>query len=214
MTADLDRDDSREGPVSIRGEGRARLESAVTDCFGESGHLTISGVCGKAGASIGTMYHHFPNGLDEMLSGVYLDLRIESDERVLDELTRHDSFEQGINAAIRTHLSWLAANPSRALFRLCFNPLWLTVDDREALACAAERVEQTADAWYDTHVKNGEARPMPHTTYWALLLGPAQLHVKMLLADGDRPGVRAAIRQAEPPLMLAGSRALLADPRL
>lgn len=55
---------------------------------------------------------------------------------------------------------------------------------------------------------------MPHPTYWALLFGPAQLHVKMLLAHRDRHGLRAAIRQAEPALVLAGSRAVLADPRL
>jgi AcrR family transcriptional regulator len=214
MTADLDFDDSCERPISIRGEGRARLERAVANCFRESGRVTISGVCNRAGASIGTVYHHFPNGLDEMLSGVYVELRIESDEDALDELIRHDSFEQGVNAAIRAHLSWLVANPARTLYRLCFNPLWLTVEDREALACAAEHVEQTADAWYDTHVKNGEARPMPHLTYWALLFGPAQLHVKMLLAHRDRHGLRAAIRQAEPALVLAGSRVVLADPRL
>jgi AcrR family transcriptional regulator len=190
--------------ADIRGEGRKRLEDAIAWCHSQYGLATVEMVCSKAEASIGTFYHHFPNGLNEMRGTVYLDARIESQESLLRELASHRSLKRGIESAIGFHFNWIAGHQLHAACLLYSDANWLNHEHRAILTCATDELKQQADDWYRAHVASGQARDLPHFVYWALIFGPADMAARHFLSRVDTRDVPAELRRAVPTLATGG----------
>jgi len=172
------------------------LELAAADCYRYRRPVTLEAIRSHAGVSVGTLYHHFPNGLDELLGGLYLDTRIPCERAVFNELARHRSLERGVEAAVGSHLQWMARCPSRAFLLLHFNPGWLDEERRTTLASAADELELDADEWYRAHVRSGAARPLAHQAYWAVIFGPPRSYARRLFARADPTGDLTALVEA------------------
>jgi AcrR family transcriptional regulator len=193
----------------IRGEGRPRLEAAVADCYRhERRPLTVETVSSRAHVSVGNLYHHFPNGVGELLATVYLKTRLRCDDDLLRELAAHRSLQAGIHAAVQSHLEWIGGHQSRAFCLLTYSPAWLTDANRETLMDAGDEFEHRANAWYTRHVDGGQARPLPHSIYWAAIFGPARAHARAILAGTGAGGVPTALRQTRSALATGASLAV------
>ena len=100
---------------------RQEILKAALACFIELGYNNtgISDILKRAGATTGSLYHHF--GSKEQLAGeVYLEGIRKYQAGFLSVLARQSDAEKGIKASIAYHLKWVESNKAWAqyLFRM------------------------------------------------------------------------------------------------
>jgi AcrR family transcriptional regulator len=152
----------------------AILESALR-CFQRDGYAntTIEAICSAAGASVGSVYHHF-GGKDRIAATLYVDALAGYQEGFLDELRSHDDARAGIAAVVRYHLRWVSGHPELARFVLAMR-------ETEVLDAAARDLRRInraffgeVRAWLAPHADSGAIRDLEPDLLEPLLLGAAQ----------------------------------------
>lgn len=201
------------GKRSIRGEGRNRLARAAAECYhadGRSG-MTVERVCERAGASVGTVYHHFPGGLRGLEDALYLDTVAAYQDGLLAELLTHRSAKAGVRATVLFHIEWMASNLPLAHFLLFFSASWLERDSVAQLERMNARFARGAEAWRAPHVAAGRIRRLPSGLYGPIVLGPAQQLGGQIIAHESAASAISAIRRAGPALADAAWLAVKGD---
>jgi AcrR family transcriptional regulator len=171
----------------------AILEAALA-CFVEDGvaGAPIEEVCARAGASVGSVYHHF-GGKEGLAGAVYVECLAKYQAAFLAALRRHpDDAEGGVRGVVREHLRWcLADSPQAARFLLFCGD--------GARGAAAEVVrdrnrEFFAEVlrWWRPHVRYGALREVDLDLAYALWLGPAQEYCRLRLSERTRVPRRRA----------------------
>ncbi|MBX5470815.1 MAG: TetR family transcriptional regulator [Thermoleophilaceae bacterium] len=190
-----------------RDRRRAILDAALA-AFDERGfaQASIEDVRRRSGASVGSIYHHFGDK-QGLAATLYAEGLRDYQQGFLRAIGRHASAREGIEAAVRHHLRWIAANPKLARFML-------ESRDPELARLAGERVREDnrrffarVQEWLDGHAARGAIRRLPRELYPALLVGPSQELARHWLAGR----VRGSLRAAERHLGEAAWRALAPD---
>jgi AcrR family transcriptional regulator len=145
---------------------RRRILDAALRRFAADGVLgaTLDDVRHDAGASVGAVYHHFPDK-QALVDAVRADVLARYQTAFAEELERHAGAQDGIRAAVGFHLDWCAAHPDEAR---------LLLEGRPSAAAELNREFFTrVTGWWRPHVHYGAVRDLDITLLHALWLGPA-----------------------------------------
>jgi AcrR family transcriptional regulator len=145
---------------------RRRILDAACRRIAADGVLgaTLDDVRREAGASVGAVYHHFPDK-QALVDAVRADVLARYQEAFAATLERHAGAREGIRAAVTFHLSWCAAHPDEARLLLEGRPAGVEDLNRGFFA--------RVTAWWRPHVHYGAVRDLDVLLLHALWLGPA-----------------------------------------
>jgi AcrR family transcriptional regulator len=184
---------------------RDSILAAALECFNALGvsATTIDHVRERAGASVGSIYHHF-GGKEQLVAALHIEGARSYQEGFLAALQEQRTARGGIQAIVRHHLRWVADHPEMARFMLGGR-------DTEVAASAAPELRDlnraffaAIAAWVQPHARRGALRPFAVDLYDALVLGPAQEFARHWLAGRTTTSLSAA----EPALVAAAWNAV------
>jgi len=152
---------------------KQQIIQAALACFIQTGvtDTSIADICKLAGASIGSVYHHFKSK-ELLAASVYLEGIRNYQNGYLAELENCDNPKDGITAVVHYHLWWVIDHPdwSRYLFK----------ERHAAFMGKAEekfnRLNHTfmrqASSWFREHIDAGKLKNLPPDIFTSVLMGP------------------------------------------
>jgi AcrR family transcriptional regulator len=181
MSADL--------PVGRR---EAILDAALR-LFAERGYdaTTVADIRALAGASTGSMYHHFASK-EDVAAALRVEVLADYQAQLLGELTRHADAEAGVRGLVRFHVAWADANRERAGYLLSSPPPAVRRVAEERVGRANDGFFGALHGWYDAHRRAGAVRPLERDLLLALWLAPSQSYLRALLGGREATPPRAA----------------------
>lgn len=158
------------------------LQAALA-CFTEMGYdsASISDICSSAGASVGSLYHHF--GSKEQLAAQLYVSGIETYQTgILAALQQHADPRETVAAVIRYHLWWVEHYRDWAVYlsRMRHAPFMFGTEGE--LRRLNQSFGQTLSQWFNQQQQAKTIRPMNLGLFIALLLGPVQEYTRLYLA--------------------------------
>ncbi len=161
---------------------RRRILDAALRRFAADGGLgaTVDDIRREAGASVGALYHHFPdkNGL---VAAVYADVLASYQEGFAATLNHHTDAEEGIRAAVAFHVEWCSTHPDAAAFLHSGRPR------ADAVAELNRGFFAHVRGWWRPHAHYGAVRNLEPALLHALWLGPAMELTRHWLAGRTQP---------------------------
>ena len=174
-------------PKTDRQTATAARQTAILDAtlelVGEKGvtAVTMSDICGRSGASVGSVYHHFKDR-EGVLYALYHDCFADCFDQLRTAVLSTTSAQEGITALVHMYLDWVEANPSRATF--IYEASQGTLLRSYAAEIVAFKSAFYADifAWMSPFVAAGELLRLPPWAYDAIMMGPAHEFARRWLA--------------------------------
>jgi AcrR family transcriptional regulator len=156
-------------------ERRQAILDAALDCFSTIGYdqTTLADIRAKAGASTGSIYHHF-GSKEQIAATLYLDGVRATQEAGLAALLRTRTARTGIAAQVGAYIDWVVDHPAMArfLFGMRHAPF---LDGQEATITGLnEDVHVRAARWLAARVAAGELPDLDPTIRWAIVFGPCR----------------------------------------
>jgi AcrR family transcriptional regulator len=81
--------------------------------------LNISQLKKETGLSTGTFYYHFPNGIEDVLSGLFKKIAGELREQLIDLAMESDSLELTFKKVISQYFTWHSEQEDKSNFLFC-----------------------------------------------------------------------------------------------
>lgn len=166
---------------------RDRLLLAAERQFAEVGALeaTLAQIRAAAGASVGALYHHFPDKA-QLYREVWAHALADYQRHFWGVVGESADARAGITAGVREHLRWVTENRYRAQILLSARPPGVreSESNREFLTNVAR--------WWRTHARYGAVRELDFDLLYALWLGPAQVYTRHWLG-GEMRGAPTAV---------------------
>lgn len=158
-----------------------RILRAATRRFVRDGVLAtrIEDIRGDADVSVGALYHHFPDK-QALHAEAFIRALAEYQAGFVEALHDSEDAESGVKAAVRHHLSWIAANRDRGALLLGERPTGAGTVRR--LADQNRAFFRAVLRWWRTHAGYGTLRELDAAPLYALWLGPAQEYSRHWLA--------------------------------
>ncbi|MFI9507458.1 TetR/AcrR family transcriptional regulator [Nocardia sp. NPDC052566] len=160
---------------------RDRLLLAAERQFAERGALeaTLTQIRDAAGASVGALYHHFPDKA-ELYREVWAHALADYQRHFWSALGDSADAGAGIAAVVRVHLRWVTENQYRAMVLTSARPPGVRTSEsnREFMT--------NVTRWYRTHAGYGTVRDLDLDLVYALWLGPAQEYTRQWLGGDMR----------------------------
>jgi len=151
---------------------RAILEAALA-CFASKGFAaaTMADIRERAGASTGSIYHHFKSK-EQIAAELYLDGVRQAQELGLRALLRQRTTEAGIRALVESYLDWVRDNPSFAAFVFAMRDAeFVRTVEGDLERIQREGVEAASD-WFRARMVSGELPNLSPDVLRAVLYGP------------------------------------------
>ncbi|MEV0706690.1 TetR/AcrR family transcriptional regulator [Nocardia aurea] len=160
---------------------RDRLLLAAERQFAEQGALdaTLTQIRDAAGASVGALYHHFPDKADlyrQVWAHALTDYQQHFWAAVGDSADAH----AGVTAGVVEHLRWVSANQYRATVLLSARPPGVRESEGN------RQFMTDVWRWWRTHAGYGVVRDLPFDLVYALWLGATQEYSRHWLAGDMR----------------------------
>ncbi len=174
---------------------REIIEAALA-CFTELGYdrTGISDIRERAGASTGSVYHHF--GSKEQLAGeVYLEGIRDYQAGFVSVLEKENSAEKGIYAIIAYNLKWVDRNKSWARYLFRMRHLEFMERKEDEFAALNEIFFHRVAAWFRKQIAAGAIRRLPAELYPAILISPCQEFARAYLEGCTATSLNVAIRE-------------------
>jgi len=153
---------------------RREILNAALDGFASRGFsaITMAEIRERAGASTGSIYHHFKSK-EQLAAELYLDGVREMQEHGLSALLGQQSAEQGVRALVEAYLDWVERRPKLAAFLFAMRH----ADFLDAVESDLNRLQREgiADAaeWFRARMLSGELPNVSPDILRAVLYGPA-----------------------------------------
>lgn len=167
---------------SRSGVRRERIIRAALSCFTEIGFTAtgMSDICRKAGASIGSVYHHF-GSKEQLAAAVYLEGIREYQNGIVKSLSDRKNARAGVRRVVRFHLTWVASNLewARFLFRERQSVFMDTTGDE--FTELNRKFAAGVIGWFNHQVEAGILKKLPWDVQISLLLGPCQEYSRLYL---------------------------------
>ncbi|HEX6487812.1 MAG TPA: TetR family transcriptional regulator [Candidatus Dormibacteraeota bacterium] len=93
---------------------REAILTAALPLLTEGGDFSLEALLRRAGAGVGTFYHHFPNGREDLLAALQAQALAEYEESILRVLRRNRAAEPAVRALVHHQLRWTAENAAAA----------------------------------------------------------------------------------------------------
>ncbi|MBK8905759.1 MAG: TetR/AcrR family transcriptional regulator [Anaerolineaceae bacterium] len=155
-------------------ERQAAILAATLELVGEKGvtAVTMSDICGRSGASVGSVYHHFKDR-EGVLYALYRDCFENCFAQLRTAVLATTTAQEGITALVNTYLAWVAAHPSRATFIYEASQGTLLRSYQAEIAAFKGAFYADIFAWMRPFVESGELLRLPPWAYDAIMMGPA-----------------------------------------
>ncbi|MCM6777033.1 TetR family transcriptional regulator [Nocardia sp. CDC159] len=152
---------------------RDRLLLAAERQFAEHGAVetTLGQIRDAAGASVGALYHHFPDKA-ELYRQVWTNALADYQRHLWQVVGDSTDARAGIEGGVIEHLRWVAENQYRAKVLTSARPPGVreSESNREFL--------RNVWRWWRTHAGYGTVRDLEFDLVYALWLGPAQEYAR------------------------------------
>ena len=152
---------------------RHALLGAAVDLFLTQGFdaTSMEQVRSAAGASNGSLYHHFPTR-HHLARAVYEDALRDYQANLRSALGPRLSAEEGVQSLVRRHVAWVLRSPQQA--RVLNELRAFTAIDGQEPDWAAVNAEAFAalKAWIALHVTQGTMQDLPFEVWMALVFAP------------------------------------------
>ena len=167
------------------GRREAILDAALR-LFADRGYdaTTVAEIRELAGASTGSMYHHFASK-EDVAAALRVEVLADYQARMLGELARHADAEAGVRGLVRFHVAWASAHRDRAGYLLSSPPPAVRRVAEERVGRANDGFFGALHGWYDAHRRAGAVRPLAPDLLLALWLGPSQSYLRALLSGRE-----------------------------
>ncbi|MFR9753677.1 TetR/AcrR family transcriptional regulator [Nocardia sp. 004] len=158
-----------------------RLLLAAERQFAEHGALDakLTQIRDAAGASVGALYHHFPDKAG-LYRQVWANALADYQQHFWAVIGGNTSAREGIIAGVREHLRWVGDNRYRAMVLSSARPPGLRENESN------RRFMTDVARWWRTHAGYGAVRDLPLDLVYALWLGPAQEYTRQWLVGEMR----------------------------
>jgi AcrR family transcriptional regulator len=162
---------------------RRDILDAALACFVAKGLVatTIEEIRLAAGASIGSLYHHFVSK-DDLAAALYVEGLRDYQKGAVAELRAHPGAEEGVKAAVVHHLRWVMCHNDLAHFIFSMGGLYSPGRYADELRNLNQAFFSEYRRWLSRHVLSGEIRKVPPDLYYALWIGPAHELARHLLS--------------------------------
>ena len=187
----MKRQKSQHQTTTVR---RESIIKAALELFVEKGftNTSMADICTRAGASVGSVYHHFENK-EKLAASVYLEGIRQYQAGLVSGLNEKADVETGIRSVVSYHLTWVKDNPGWAQF-LFFKRHESYMDEaNEDLLALNRSFAEGMSLWFSSHMDNGSIRRMNRDVLLSLLLGPCQNYVWLYLSGKATTSIESAI---------------------
>jgi AcrR family transcriptional regulator len=159
---------------STRRRRQAILDAAL-ECFSTIGYdqTTLADIRRKAGASTGSIYHHF-GSKERIAASLYLDGLHQTQEAGLAALLHTRTARTGIGAQVGAYIDWVVDHPALATFLFAMRRAPFLDDDEPAIAALNTDTHERAARWIADRVAAGELPDLEPAMRWALVFGPCR----------------------------------------
>jgi AcrR family transcriptional regulator len=166
--------DSGSRAQSTRRRRQAILDAAL-ECFSTIGYdqTTLADIRRKAGASTGSIYHHF-GSKERIAASLYLDGLRQTQEAGLAALLHTRTARTGIGAQVGAYIDWVVDDPALATFLFAMRRAPFLDDDEPAIAALNTDTHERAARWLADRVAAGELPDLEPAMRWALVYGPCR----------------------------------------
>ena len=157
----------------------AILEAAL-DCFTSYGFAksTMDDIRVRAGASTGSLYHHFKSK-EQLAAELYIEGVRRYQQGLSRELGRHHSAEAGIRGVVHHYLRWVERHPKWARYLSQSREAEFVAATEPALRELNHSIRRGFADWVRPFVEAGDVLDLPGDLYVALLVGPVQAYSRM-----------------------------------
>jgi AcrR family transcriptional regulator len=153
---------------------RQEILDAALECFSSKGFgaSTMAEIRARAGASTGSIYHHFKSK-EQLAAELYLEGVQSAQQRGVAALLQHATTERGIQALVESLLDWVAENRKLAAFLFAMrNADFLQAVEQDLAQIHRQGIEAATD-WFRARMLSGELPNVTPDVLRALLYGPA-----------------------------------------
>ena len=164
---------------TARAEATLQRKQAILDaaleCFSTMGYeqTTLADIRSRAGASTGSIYHHF-GSKERIAASLYLEGIRQTQEAGISALLRTRTARTGIAAQVGAYIDWVVDNPAFAAFLFSMRHAPFLAEDEEAIAGLNDDVHRQAARWIEDRVAAGELPDIEPAMRWALVFGPCR----------------------------------------
>jgi AcrR family transcriptional regulator len=154
---------------------RQAILDAALECFSTIGYdqTTLADIRRKAGASTGSIYHHF-GSKERIAASLYLDGLRQTQEAGLAALLHTRTARTGIGAQVGAYIDWVVDHPALATFLFAMRRAPFLDDDEPAIAELNTDTHERAARWIADRVAAGELPDLEPAMRWALVFGPCR----------------------------------------
>lgn len=157
------------------GNRRQAILDAALDCFSTVGYdqTTLADIRERAGASTGSIYHHF-GSKEQIAATLYLEGVRQTQTAGLEALLRSRTARTGVAAQVAAYIDWVVEHPdfARFLFTMRHAPFVETEDP--TIGELNRDVHARAAKWLADRVAAGELPDIEPALRWALVFGPCR----------------------------------------
>lgn len=144
--------------------------------------VTVRAIGRAAGASTGSIYHHFPD-LGALLLALYRQIfRDEIFPALMRGLRSRADPEEALAAAIDAYLDWIVARPEQARFVYAASGTPALAPHAAAVAAMKRAFLDEVGQWLAPHVRSGAIRALPGWAWDPILFGPVHEVARRYLA--------------------------------
>lgn len=174
---------------------RAILDAAL-DRFSTAGYdqTTLADIRERAGASTGSIYHHF-GSKEQIAASLYVEGVRRSQEAGVEALLRSRTARTGIAAQVEAYIDWVVENPAMARFLFGMRHAPFVGDEEATIATLNAEVHERAANWIAQRVEAGELPDIESALRWALVFGPCRHWAGAWLRGTTSTGPAQAKRQ-------------------
>jgi AcrR family transcriptional regulator len=176
VDADLVPVGDQPGPraLATRQRRQAILDAAL-ECFSSLGYdqTTLADIRARAGASTGSIYHHF-GSKERIAANLYLEGIRQTQVAGLNALLRTRTARTGVAAQVGAYIDWVVANPELARFLFAMRHAPFLEDDEPEIDALNADVRDRAAAWVADRVDSGELPDLEPSMRSALVFGPCR----------------------------------------
>jgi AcrR family transcriptional regulator len=184
-------------PTSIRSSPTAqRILDAALACFSTTGYdqTTLADIRARAGASVGSVYHHF-RSKEDIATRLYLDALHDTQEAGTAALLRTRTGRTGVEALVHAYLDWVEAHPDRARFLLWMRHASFMTAGEPEIDSMNVQVRDRTQEWFRDRVAAGELPDVDPAIRRAVIYGPCRVWAGRWLAGDTAVTVTRAKRE-------------------
>jgi AcrR family transcriptional regulator len=154
---------------------RQAILDAALDCFSTIGYdqTTLADIRKKAGASTGSIYHHF-GSKEQIAASLFVEGLRQTQEAGLAALLRTRTARTGVAAQVAAYIDWVVEHPAMARFLFGMRHASFLADDEATIATLNEDMQQRGAEWLAERVAAGELPDIDPALRWALVFGPCR----------------------------------------